>query len=92
METSQSSRGHPGYPNYRPYEIEVLKRIKKWGYMRARIGRPQLASWLIPIMLLQFGTSWFAQFVCRRNRLCWMDEQREVHNRLHPLYKHEELK
>mmetsp|Transcript_32592 Transcript_32592/g.28604 ORF Transcript_32592/g.28604 Transcript_32592/m.28604 type:complete len:146 (+) Transcript_32592:34-471(+) len=92
METSQSCRGHPGYKNYKPYEIVVKQRIAKWGFLRARIGRPQLASWIIPICAVQIVCSWYSQIVYRRNRRFMMDEHREVHNRLHPLYKHEELK
>lgn len=92
MEVSQSCRGHPGYKNFKPYEIEVKKRVAKWGFLRARIGRPQLASWIIPIFGLQIACSWYSQTIYRRNRRFLMDEAREVHNRLHPLYKHEELK
>ena len=92
MEVSSNCRGHPGYPAYKPYEIDIKKRITKWGYMRARIGRPQLASLLFPIAFFQISASWYSQMVIRRNRRHLMDEHREVHNRLHPLYKHEELK
>mmetsp|Transcript_56127 Transcript_56127/g.93542 ORF Transcript_56127/g.93542 Transcript_56127/m.93542 type:complete len:146 (-) Transcript_56127:263-700(-) len=92
MEVSSSCRGHPSYKNYKPYEIEVKKRIAKWGYMRARIGRPQLASFLMPLLIFQVGTSWWSQAMHRRNRKHKMDEEREMFNRLFPLYKHEECK
>eukprot|EP01083_Nonionella_stella_P298534 1013242_1 len=92
MEVSQSSRGYPGYKAFKPYEIEVKKRVFKWGFMRARIGRPQIASWILPFMVFQIGTSMYAHAVLRRNKKYMLDEQREVHTRLHPLYKHEELK
>eukprot|EP01083_Nonionella_stella_P078522 214958_1 len=92
MEVSNSCRGHPGYKNFKPYEIEIKKRVHKWGFVRARIGKPQLASWLLPLMMLQIGGAWYSNVITRRNRKGLMDEHREVHNRLHPLYKHEELK
>merc|ERR1719251_666565 len=43
-------------------------------------------------MIFQIGSSWWGSAIYRRNRRVLMDEAREVHNRLHPLYKHEELK
>merc|ERR1719273_3002082 len=43
-------------------------------------------------MVFQIGSSWYSQVIYRRNRKMIMDEHREVHNRLHPLYKHDELK
>merc|ERR1719445_2866381 len=43
-------------------------------------------------MMFQIGSSWYTNATYRRNRKMLMDEHREVHNRLHPLYKHEELK
>ena len=91
METSQSCRGHPGYKNYKPYAIVVKQRVAKWGFMRARIGRPQLASWIIPICAVQIVASWYSQMVYRRNRKFMMDEHREVHRQLNGEYSDQYL-
>lgn len=92
MEVSNSCRGHPNYKNYRPFEINKLLRIKKYGWYRAVVGKILPASLILPLVSIQFVISWYYYVVYRRNTALISDELRFSAGKLHPLYKHEELK
>ena len=92
MEVSNSCRGYPGYKNYRPFEIKLMRRIARLGYRRGRLGEWRWSVMIYPFAIFQFWMSVWYYAVYRRNVQYTMDEQREIQARLYPLYKHAEEK
>ena len=66
---TNSSRGHFSYPNYKPYEINVLKRIQKQGWYKGRLGTFKWQAILFPLFCLQTALATWRWAYYRRNEL-----------------------
>ena len=91
-QVTNSARGYFGYPNYRPFEINVLQRIRHQGWWKGRVGKFRWGALVLPIAIFQTMNSFYYYAVFRRNYSFQLDEEREVNNRLYPIYKHAEEK
>mmetsp|Transcript_50257 Transcript_50257/g.61655 ORF Transcript_50257/g.61655 Transcript_50257/m.61655 type:complete len:147 (-) Transcript_50257:486-926(-) len=89
---TNSARGHFDYPNYKPYEINVLKRIQKQGWYYGKLGKFKWQAFIFPALFIHQWIVVWRWVVYRRNELWKSDEKRDAVERLYPLYKHEENK
>ena len=68
-QVTNSARGYYGYPNYRPFEISVLQRIRHQGWWRARVGKFRIGALVGPLAVLQLANSCYYLYIFRRNAL-----------------------
>ena len=66
---TNSARGHFDYPNYKPYEINVLKRIQKQGWYYGKIGAFKWQAFIFPALFIHQWIVVWRWIVYRRNEL-----------------------